>query len=163
MFEYATPEWLEAVKKTYNADPGNAMLKRLKKICFCYRIKADPAYGIDPDLYFICGLDDAVLKELRFATPEESKKVAGWVLSAPFQLWKRIIRKEYRFITAVIHGDVPIETGDKAELIGRTSWAADQLVSNFYKTETKFPDEMSPDELTAYKAKVSGFRKKLGV
>ncbi|MBI4763873.1 MAG: hypothetical protein HY787_04630 [Deltaproteobacteria bacterium] len=163
MVAYATPEWLEEVARIYRADPSNEVLKRLEKLTFCYRIHAEPAVGIDNDIYFIMGVDDGVLKELRFVSRTEGEQAANWVLAAKFDQWKRIIQKKDKFITTVVQGKVSVETGDKAELIGRVSPSADQLVFNFFKAETIWPDEMSPEELLSYKTNMSNFRKKLGI
>ena len=164
MPEYATPEWLAEVRKVYEADPSNEVLKRLGKVTFCYRILADPRIGIDPpDLYFIQQFDDAVLKELKHVSQDEGVRVADWVVSADFELWKRVLQKKYKYVTAVIHGDVKVDRGDKINLIGKVAPWADQMVLSYFKTETIWPDEMSPEELAAYRAKVNDFRKKLGV
>ena len=163
MVYYATPEWLKETKKAWDADSNNAMLVRLKKIAMCYRILANPSLGIDADLYFIQGLDNGSLVINRFCIRSEGEKMADWILSTTFETWKSILRKKTKFVLAVVHGDVVVETGDKAALIGRVAWAADQWVTNYFNVETAWPDEMSPEEITAYRIKVRNFRKELGV
>ena len=164
MLGYATPEWLEAVARNYRSNPINQeMNKRLGKVTFCFRIAAEPKFGIDSDLYFIEQLDDGELKELRFVTAEEGKNVATWVTAASFDVWREVIQKRLKFTTSIIQGKVKVEAGDKAGIIVRAGPVAVQLADPYCSAETSWPDAMSPDDLAAYKAKLSEFRKDLGV
>lgn len=161
---YATPEWLEEVAKIYASDPANEqMLKRLGHVTFVYRIAAEPRFGIDPDLYFMQELEDGVLKEVRFVTPEEGKKIATWLIAGTFDIWRDVIQKKLKLTTGIVQGKLKVELGDQAGIIVRVGPVAFQMATSFNNAETIWPDAMSPDELAAYKAKVNDFRKKLGV
>jgi putative sterol carrier protein len=161
---YATSEWLEEVAKTYRSDPANEqMLKRLKSVTFVFRIAAEQRFGIDPDLYFMQRLEDGVLKEIKFVNAEEGKKIATWVVGGPFSVWRDVIQKKLKFTTAIIQGKLKVEAGDQAAIIVRVGPVGLQAATAYTNTETIWPDQMSPDDLAAYKAKVNNFRKKLGV
>jgi len=161
---YATPEWLEEVAKIYRSDPANEqMLKRLKSVTFVFRIAAEPRFGIDPDLYFMQRLEDGVLKEIKFVTLEEGKKIATWIIAGTFDVWRDVIQKKLKMTTGIIQGKLKVESGDQAAIIVRVGPVAFQMATSFNNAETIWPDQMSLDDLAAYKAKVSDFRKKLGV
>lgn len=164
MPEYATPEWLEEVTKTYRSDPANEqMLKRLGSVTFVYRIAAEPRFGIDPDLYFMERLEDGVLKEVKFVTPEQGEKIATWVIGGTFDVWREVIGKRLKLTTGIMQGKLKVEAGDKAAIIVRVGPVALQAATSFTNTETIWPDTMSPERLEEYKAHVKGFRENLGV
>jgi diaminopimelate decarboxylase len=51
-YQYCTPQWLEESAKIYRSKPE--FQERLKKVSakVCYRVKAEPAWGIDKDILF---------------------------------------------------------------------------------------------------------------
>ena len=53
-YQYCTPEWLEESAKVYRSNPEAQ--KNLKKLTadMAYRVKADPAFGIDQGYPVLC-------------------------------------------------------------------------------------------------------------
>ncbi len=159
---YPTPEWLEASATGYQADPRfqQEMAKLTTKLCF--RIKAEPAWGIEKDIVFAAYLTRGVLDKLAFVDEEEAKREAEFILAATPQEWKRLLRKEAKFVTEFMLGRVALEQGSKVGVF-QIAPHSNTLIDALTQAELQFPDEMSPDELADFGAYVEQFRQELGV
>ena len=159
---YCTPEWLEESAKIYRASP--TFQEKLKKLSekVCFRVKAEPAWGIDRDILFGSFIEAGDLKKLAFFSEEEAKREAHYILAATPQEWKKILRKESKFLTEFMLGKIKLEKGSKVAILGLAPHAP-TLVEALTQVELRFPDEMPPDELAQYKSHVEEFREKLGV
>jgi hypothetical protein len=159
---YCSPEWLEESAKLYRATDHfeNALQKVTTKIF--YRITAYPAWGIDKDIYFGALVDAGKLLELSFFSEAETNNKAEFILSAPPQAWKGMLRKEKKFISEFMLGKVTLVTGSKAGLLKITPYA-NHFIDSLTQFPLQFQDEMSDEELEAFRADLSGFREKTGV
>ena len=159
---YCSPEWLEESAKLYLAT--NRYENALKKVStkIFYRISAEPAWGIEKDIIFGAEVDAGKLLELSFFSEAESQQRADFILAATPQVWKEILRKDKKFISEFMLGKVKLESGSKPGLLKITPYA-NHFVDALTQFELQFPDEMSPEELEAYRADLSGFREKAGV
>lgn len=162
MIRYCTPEWLEESAKLYRATDQfeNALRKVTTKIF--YRITMNPAWGIEEDIHFGAVVDAGKLLELSFFSDAETKNRAEFILSATPQVWKGILRKDKKFISEFMLGKVKLESGSKPGLLKITPYA-NHFVDALTQFELQFQDEMSADELDAYRADLSRFREKAGV
>jgi len=160
--QYCTPDWLEESARIYRANPG--FQEKLKKLSekVCYRVKAEPAWGIDQDIIFGTFIEAGKLTKLAFLSEEEAKREANYIMAATPQEWKKILRKENKFLTEFMLGRIKLEKGSKVTVLGLAPHAP-TLVEALTQVEIQFPDEMSPDELAKYKSRLEEFRKKLGV
>jgi hypothetical protein len=77
-------------------------------------------------------------------------------------MWKKLIKKEQGFVSSFMTGKIKLDKGSRARIIGLASKSG-PLIETFYKVDTEWPDEMSPQRLEEYKAQVKGFREKLKV
>ena len=159
---YCSPEWLEESAKLYRATDRfeNALKKVTTKIF--YRITAEPAWGIDKDFIFGAEVDAGKLLELSFFSEAESQKRADFILAATPQVWKKILRKDTKFISEFMLGKIKLESGSKPGLLKITPYA-NHFVDALTQFPLQFPDEMSTEELDAYQSDLSGFRKKAGI
>ena len=159
---YCSPEWLEESAKLYLAT--NRYENALKKVStkIFYRISAEPAWGIEKDIIFGAEVDAGKLLELSFFSEAESQQRADFILAATPQVWKEILRKDKKFISEFMLGKVKLESGSKPGLLKITPYA-NHFVDALTQFELQFPDEMSPDELEAYRADLSKFRESAGV
>ena len=158
---YATPEWLDTVAKVYRSDPENKKIFKSLSMELCYRIAAEPSLGIDKDLYFNFKVEAGELLETRFVTAEEAQK-ATILMGSSYNIWKKVLTKEDKFVADFISKKIALENGDPAKAL-TVGPLADPMVNIMTKEGIVWPDEMSSDELEAYKAKVNAFREKLGV
>jgi hypothetical protein len=165
VYQYCTPEWLEESAKRYAADPrfekefAGITPKATK---YVFRVKAEPAWGIESDLLFGAVVERGKLLNLAFFNEADAKKDVEFILSATPQEWKRLLRKQAKFITVVMLKKVVVEHGDFAGLL-KIAPHGDAFVDALTQVTLQFPDEMSPDELTQYKAHLKAFRERLGV
>lgn len=159
---YCSPEWLEESAKLYRAtDRFENALKKVTTNIF-YRISAEPAWGIEKDIIFGAEVDAGKLLELAFFNEAESQQRAKFILAATPQVWKEILRKNKKFISEFMLGKVKLESGSKPGLLKITPYA-NHFVDALTQFELQFPDEMSAEELEAYRSDLSDFREKAGV
>lgn len=160
--QYCTPEWLEETARNYGLHPEyKEQLKKLS-IKICYRVRAEPAWGIDDDIIFGLFFDHGELTKIAFFDEEAALREAEYVLGAAPQEWKRLLRKEGKFVTDFLLGKVSLEHGSKVGVLG-VAPHANVIVDALTQVELQFPDEMSEDELDQYRSNMKAFRKELGV
>lgn len=159
---YCTKEWLEESARLYTASDHfqNALKKVTTKIF--YRINADPTWGIEENILFGAEVKEGKLIEMGFYSEAEAQKRAEFILGAAPQVWKGILRKDKKFISEFMMGKVKLEEGSRVELLKITPYA-NHFVDALTQFEIQFPDEMSAEELEAYRADLSEFREKAGV
>ena len=162
VYKYCTPEWFEELEKTYRSDSRfEEQFKKLTMVV-CYRVKAEPAWGIEKDIIFGNELDKGRLIKLGFYSEEDAKKDATFILAAIPQEWKKILRKEAKFVTDFMLGKIKLEQGSKVGVL-KLAPLSDKLVDFLTQHEIQFPDEMSSDELARYRSYLEELRSKLGV
>ena len=160
--QYCTPQWLEESKKSYQTNPE--FREKLKKLSvkMCYRVKAEPAWGIDKDIIFSMFIDTGELTKIAFIAEADALKEAEYIISATPQEWKKILRKQSKFITDFMLGKIKLEHGSKVGVLG-VAPHANTVVDLLTQADLQFPDEMSAEELTAYRSHFEEFRANLGV
>ena len=127
-----------------------------------YRITAEPAWGLEADMIFGAVVKEGKLLDLAFYNEEEARKMADFILAASPRVWKGILRKDKKFISEFMLGRVTLESGSKPGLLKITPYA-NHFVEALTQFELQFPDEMSAEELQAYRVDLSGLREKVGV
>ncbi len=161
-YRYCTPEWLEESAKIYRANPD--FEQKLKKVSWklCYRVKADPQWGIDEDIIFGSFFQQGRLIKIGFFTEEEAINQCDFLLTATPQEWKSILTKKSRFTADFMSGKIKLEHGDKVKVVMVAPYA-NTIVDSLTQIEVKFPDEMSPKELEEYRNYVKKFRSELKI
>ena len=162
VYRYPTPEWLEASATSYRADPHfqQALAKLTMNICFV--VRAWPAWGIDQDITFGAFVDQGELEKLAFMTQEDAKRDADFILAATPPRWKKILRKESKFVGDFMLGKITLEQGSRVGVLSVAPHSG-TFVDALTQVELQFPDEMSPEELEAFGSYVGDFRRELGV
>ena len=157
---YPMPEWLEESKKLYDS----TFEKKLKKISghYAYRIKAEPAWGIDKDLFQCSIMDAGKLIELKFYTEEEAQKDADFIMVASAPVWKNILTKSDKFVAAFMSRRIKLEKGNPVKALALGPYAG-TMVASLTQVELIFPDDLSPEELEKFKVSFAEYREKAGV
>jgi hypothetical protein len=159
---YCTPEWLEESAMIYRTTPR--LRKELEKVTtqIFYRIEAEPAWGIDRDILFGAAVNKGELEELAFFSEEAARAKAKYIMAATPQEWKKILRKENKFLTDFMLGRITLEQGSKIGVLGLAPYA-NAFVDALTQVELQFPDELTTLEMEEYRAYVKQFRAELGV
>jgi hypothetical protein len=159
---YCTPEWLRFSTDAYRSTPRfqHEMAKLTTKVCFL--IKAEPAWGIETDILFGAFIRQGELEKLDFFAADDARTQADFIISGTPQEWKLVLRKERKFLTDFMLGRLPLEQGSKVGVLAIAPHA-NTFVDVLTQAELQFPDEMSPEELAAYRRDVAAFRQECGV
>jgi hypothetical protein len=159
---YCTPEWLEKSFASYQATSKfKEAFKKLTMSVF-FLVEAEPDWGIDEAIIFGCAVEKGELLYLDFFSESDAKEKAEFILGATPQEWKQILRKEKKFVTDFMLGKITLEQGSKVGVLSIAPYA-DTFVDALTQHDLQFPDEMSAEELEAYRAHFSEFRAQLGV
>ncbi len=110
-YRYCTPEWLEASANSYRSDPRFAKAFEKLTLKIFFNVKAEKAWGIEKDIIFGAFVDKGQLMRLSFFSEEDAKKQADFILAAPPQEWKKILRKESKFVGDFMLGKIVLEQG----------------------------------------------------
>ena len=160
--QYCTPEWLEETARIYRSDPS--LEEKLKKISakICFRVKGEPAWGIEKDIIFGTFIETGKLTKIAFFSEEDAKRESDYLMAATPQEWKKILRKENKFLADFMLGRIKLEKGNKVTVLGLAPYAP-LLIDALTQVQIQFPDEMSGEELTKYRVYMEEFRKNMSV
>jgi putative sterol carrier protein len=161
-YQYCTPEWLEESAKAYRSNPEAQ--QNLKKLTadMAYRVKADPAFGIDRDILFCAYFDEGKLNKLELISEETAKAEAEYIMVATPTTWKKVLKKERKFLTDFLLGNIKLEKGSKVGVLG-VAPHANNIVASLTPFELVFGNDLSGDEREQYRTNMEAFRKELGV
>ncbi len=159
---YCTPEWLEASAKYYKSTPEYQQKFKNISAKLCFRIRAKPDWSIDEDIIFEIFIDQGKLLQLAFLDEQEAQEQADYLMAATPDEWKKILRKESKFVTEFLLGKVALEKGSKAGVL-QIAPHSSTLVEVLTSVDLQFPDEMTGEELQAYRNYIIEFRADLGV
>lgn len=159
---YCTPEWFEESARIYRSTPK--LQKELEKVTskVFYRITAEPSWGIERDFIFGAIVNKGELQALSFFSEEDAKETADFIMSAPPQEWKKILRKENKFLTDFMLGKIALEQGSKVGVLGLAPYA-NAFIDALTQVELQFQDEMTPEELEEYRSYSKKFSTELGI
>jgi len=160
-FIYPAIEWCEETTKLYNADPEWEKKLRKLKGHYCFRIAAEPAIGIDKDLYVGLIVNSGKLEKFAWQSEEFAKKEADYIMGASHAIWKSILIKESKFVTSFLAGKVKLEQGSRVGALGLGAYAH-TLVDMMTQVDLKFGDDISPEDLEKHKSQLAENRQKLG-
>ncbi len=164
MLLFLSPEWLDAVGRNYSADPNNQnkVFKGLT-LFLTFRVEADPKFGLDKDVYHsIHWIDGVRQPDSGLLSKEDAERKSDFILAAPPAIWKKVIKRESGFVSVVMTGKIKVDKGTGAAILALAS-KSPAVADTFNKVDTDWPDEMSPQRLREYRAKVAEFRQRLRV
>jgi len=161
-YRYCTPDWLDESAKIYRSSPE--FQETLKKVTtkICFRVTADPDWGIDENIIFGAVVEQGQLIELDFYSQAAAGEMADFIISATPQEWKLILRKDNKFITDFMLGKIQLEQGSKVGIIGIAPYAP-TFVDALTQVELVFPDELTDQELGEFRAYLAKFREERGL
>jgi hypothetical protein len=159
---YCTPEWLEASAAGYETDPRFRQEFARLKVKLCFRITAEPQWAIDRDIIFASYVHEGELQKLAFVSEEEARKDSDFLMVATPQQWKKLLRKEARFVTEFMMGRITLEKGSRVGVL-QVAPHANTFIDALTPAELQFQDEMTADEVAEFRSYMDEFRQELGV
>lgn len=158
---YCTPEWLKECFELYQENA--AAKQKLKKLSanMAYRVKSEPAWGIDQDIYFCAYFNAGELERMELVTREAAEN-SQFLLTATPQTWKSVLTRNSKFITDFMLGKIKLEVGSKVGVLSVAPHAND-ILDTLTPEELVFPDELSPEDLEQYRTNMEMFRTELAV
>jgi len=161
-YQYCTPDWLAESAKRYQEDPNFHKTFQKLTLKVAFRIKADPALGIEQDIVFAAYINQGDLEKLAFISKAEAESEADFILATSPRQWSKILRKESMFAGDVMMGRITIDKGSKPGVIKIAPYST-AFVNALTQVDVQYPDEMSPDEIETYRQTINQFRTELGV
>lgn len=160
--DYCTPEWFEHSFQLYKENPR--FKKELEKVTtkVFYRVESDSDWGIDRDFLFGAIVNKGNLEKLAFFSEDDAKETADFIMSAPPHEWKKILRKENKFLTDFMLGKIALEQGSKVGVLGLAPYA-NTFIDALTQVDLKFQDEFTVKELEDYRKYVEKFRAELEI
>jgi putative sterol carrier protein len=159
---YCTPEWLDECSRRYILNPHFEEDLKKVSVTVAFRVKAEPGWGIEEDILFGADVKQGRLIYIKFFTPEQARQEMEFVLAATPQEWKKILRKENKFLTDFMLGKITLAQGSKVGVLA-VAPHANTLVEVLTQARLVFPDEMTQEELAEYRVHQKEFRSQLGV
>ncbi len=161
-YQYCTPQWLEKSFELYQ--DNQAAQQKMKKLTtkMGYLVRAEPKWGIDQDIYFWVWFEKGKMTRLELVSKERAQKESQYILAATPQTWKKILRKEKKFITDFMLGNIKLDQGSKIGVMSVAPHAND-MVASLTAVDLEFPDELASEGFEAYHANMKNFRQDLGV
>ena len=160
--QYCTPEWLTETAQIYADRPEYK--EKLKKLSakVSYRIKAEREWGIDADILFAAFFNEGDLTRLEFISEADAQNESEFILAATPQEWKRLLRKEGKFVGDFMLGKIKLELGSKVGVLGLAPHSG-TLIDWMTQVELQFQDEMEAQEVEAYRSKIAQFRQEMNL
>ena len=155
--QFCTQGWLKESARIYKSKPDAK--DKLKKLTakICYRVKFDPDWCIRKDIIFCSFFEKGELRTLNFFSEGEAFQEAEYLIAATPQAWKMILIKQRDFVADFAMGKIDLELGTKVSMFD-LAFYLDNVLDCLTQVDLQFPDEMSAEELTAYKSKMEAFR-----
>jgi putative sterol carrier protein len=85
-----------------------------------------------------------------------------FILAATPQEWKKLLRRESKFLTNFMLGKVTLEHGSRVAMLSLVPYT-DTVMDLLTEVDLQFQDEMSSEEVAAYREELQQFRAEHGV
>lgn len=155
-----TPSWIATYEKKIREDELYKKLARDWEGTVVVHILANPSVGLDEDMYLLLDLWHGDCKSVRLV-PKEVGEAANFVLTAPYERWKQVMTGELDVTKGLMQGKVKLK-GDLPTIV-RFNKAATRLVDIVAEIKTIFLDDMTPEEIEAFRPWVAFIREEYGL
>lgn len=161
-YQYCSPEWLAESANRYHDTPRFQKELENMSIKLGFRIKAEPVWGIDEDILFVVYLSRGNLENLAFLPAEIVLQETDYILAATPQEWKRLLRKEGKFVGDFMVGKIILEKGSKVGVLSVAPHSG-TLVDALVQVDLQFQDEMTPEQIEQFRKQLKDYRESTGV
>lgn len=159
---YCTPEWLEAIDSAFRSNPEYE--EKLKKLTtkVGFLIRAEPQWGIEKDIIFCSEVERGRLLSIGFAPDADARKNMDFIMGATPQEWKKLLRRENKLLTDFMLGKVTLDHGSRVGVLSLVPHI-DAVMELLTEVQLEFQDEMTEDEVQAYREEMLAYRQEHGV
>lgn len=155
-----TPSWIAAYERLIQGDATYKQLAQGWEGTVVINVQADPDVGLDEDMYLLMDLFNGECRSVRLG-PAEAGEAGNYVLSASYDRWKQVMTGDLDAVKGMMQGKIRLK--GHLPTIVRYSRAATRLVELVLGVNTIFLDDMTPEEIEAFKPWVSFFKDEYGV
>ncbi len=158
---YCTPEWLEGCFHLFPSQPRFEQELKKLSVSLAFRVLAEPEWAIENDVIFGGKVETGRLLMLDFLSEGAAKRESEFIMAATPKTWKKVLRKEDKFLTDFMLGKISLEKGSKVGVLAIAPHA-NTFVEVLTQIPLQFPDEMTPEEIKTYRSDLNSLRQKLG-
>lgn len=155
-----TPSWIAKYEELIQTDATYKELAREWEGTVVIHILAEPAAGLDDDMYLLIDLWHGDCRSVRLV-PRDAGESGDYVLTATYARWKQVMTSELDTTKGLMQGKIKLK-GDLTTIV-RYSKAATRLAELVGMINTIFLDEMTPEELEAFKPWVEFIKAEYGL
>ncbi len=155
-----TPSWMAAYESMVRNDEEYRKLAQDWEGTVVIHITAEPAVGLDEDMYLLIDLWHGDCRAVRLVPPEVGE-AGDYVLTASYERWKQVMTRELDVVKGLMQGKIKLK--GHLPTIVRYNKAAVRLVDLVAATPTIYLDEMDPEEIEAFKPWVDFVRQEYGL
>jgi putative sterol carrier protein len=150
-----TPAWIATYEKLIQSDAEYKKLAQGWEGSVVIHITAEPAVGLDDDMYLLIDLWHGDCRSVRLV-PTQVGENGDFVLTAMYDRWKQVMTRELDVVKGLMQGKIKLK--GHLPTIVRYNKAATRLVDLVATIQTIFLDEMTPEEVEAFKPWVDFLR-----
>ncbi|HEY5530513.1 MAG TPA: SCP2 sterol-binding domain-containing protein [Candidatus Anoxymicrobiaceae bacterium] len=155
-----TPSWISAYESLIQNDATYKQVAQAWEGTVVEHIMADPEVGLDEDMYVLMDLWHGECRSVRLV-PKEIGEQGNYVLSAAYDRWKQVMTGQLDPVKGMMQGKIKLR-GDLPTIV-RYVKAATRLAELVGDVNTIFLDDMTPEEIEAFKPWVEFFRDEYGL
>ena len=147
---WPSEEWMQVYRGLINDSAEYREAAHDWEGAVVYHFQAEPDKHLGEDVYGWFDLWHGECRDAKQITADEAS-AAQFIVSAPYSIWKQVIRKELEPMKAIMQGRLKMK-GDLAKAVRYTK--ASLVLQDIATTvpDTEFLDELPPDRLQELKA-----------
>ena len=148
-----TPEWVSELEKKIQNDERYKQAAKTWEGSLVLVFKEMAGIDLDKNIFVFMDLWHGECHSVKIVPPEVGL-TGEYVLEAPYERWKKVMRKELNVVKEIATMKlklVPFSIKKAAKLAAATQ-AAIRLVDLAGEVSDRFPDELEPEELHAFKS-----------
>lgn len=155
-----TPSWIAAYERLIQNDATYKGLAKAREGSVVIHVLADPEVGLDTDMYLLMDLWHGDCRSVRLV-PTEAGESGDFLLTGSYDRWKQVMTGDLDAVKGMMQGKIKLR-GDLPTIV-RYSKAATRLVEIVTGVDTVFLDDMTPEEIEAFKPWVAFIRDEYGL
>lgn len=155
-----TPSWIGTYEMFIRDDAEYRKKAQGWEGTVVIHIEADPSVGLEQDMYLLMDLWHGDCRSVRLV-PSEAGEGGDFVLTATYDRWKQVMTGELDVVKGLMQGKIKLK--GHLPTIVRYNKAAVRLVDLVAAIDTIYLDDMTPEEIEAFKPWVDFVREEFGL